>query len=276
MTDFKECVEGMPYIIRSDGGSVDTVISYVDTLFKFILPNPNRLYTDEDTLGFPVGLVAEPGYASYASVLDTNRIRLITDYGDHYVAPRFQINSTDSQIVFLSVNDYLEIGSFINFKVSSSGAFATANSEVVIVYPNGGQTLFTNKTHNIQWRVYGDDISSVDIHYSVSSDSNLNAYVEGYWTGINGGVIAENIPIASGLNSYEWDLTGFPESDSVRIRIVSVENVVLDQKTKEYVKARDINGWYFKIKNSSSSQITLDNKNSFIGPKAYSKSRLMK
>ena len=81
MTDHNECIDGMPYIIRSDGTGVDTVISYVDTLFKFILPFPDRLYTDEDadSLGVPTGMVAEPGAETYASILDTNRLRLITD-----------------------------------------------------------------------------------------------------------------------------------------------------------------------------------------------------
>ena len=250
MTDFNECVEGMPYIVRSDGGAIDTVISYVDTLFKFILPNPNRLYTDEDTLGYPVGMVAEPGYASYASVLDTNRVRLITDYGDHYVAPRFQINSTDSQIIFLSINDYLEVGSFINFRISSSGAFAPANSELVIVKPNGGQTLYTDQTYDIQWRTYGEGISAVDLYYSVSSDSNISAAINGYWTGANGGVIAEDITNVDGLNTYQWSPpSSLANQDSVRIRIVSKENIVLDPKTKEYVKAADMNGWYLKIRN---------------------------
>tara|TARA_B100001287_G_scaffold95745_1_gene80466 strand:- start:40 stop:834 length:795 start_codon:yes stop_codon:yes gene_type:complete len=264
--------------VRSDGSGVDTVISYVDTLFKFILPDPGRLYTseDEDSLGFPEGMVAEPGNSSYLTGLDTNRVRLITDYGDHYVMPRFQINSTDSNMIFLSKNDHLEVGSFVTFRVSSSGAFSSANSELVIVYPNGGQTLFTDQTYDIKWRVYGDGISSVDIYYSVSSDSNLNASAEGYWTGINGGVIAQNVSTVSGLNSYEWDLTGFPESDSVRIRIVSDEKVVLDQKTQEYVKARDINGWYVKIKNPSFSRSVSAVNNDFIGPRVYSGSRFTK
>ena len=269
MTDFNECIEGIPYIVRSNGSGIDTVISYVDTLFKFILPNPNRLYTeeDEDSLGFPEGMVAEPGNSSYLTGLDTNRVRLITDYGNHYVMPRFQINSTDSEMVFLSVNDYLEVGSFITFKVSSSGVFATANSELVIVYPNGGQTLFTNQKYNIQWRAYGADISAVDIYYSTSSDSNLNAFAEGYWTGLNGGLIAEDVVSIAGLNSFEWDLTGFAENDSVRIRIVSNEKVVLDKETEQYVKARDINGWYIKTKNPSTFQTISSNSRYFIGPR---------
>jgi len=266
MTDFSECIDGIPYIVRSDGSGIDTVISYVDTLFKFILPSPNRLYTAEDTLGFPEGMVAEPGSSTYATGLDTNRVRLITDYGNHYVMPRFQINSTDSQMIFLSINDHLEVGSFITFRVSSSGAFASANSELVIVKPNGGQTLYTDQSYDIQWRTYGEGISAVNIYYSASSDTNISAALDGYWSGVNGGIIAEDVSSAAGLNTYEWDLNGFSEQDSLRIRIVSKENVVLDQKTDKYVKARDMNGWYLKIKNPGRTSSISSINPSFIGP----------
>ena len=84
------------------------------------------------------------------------------------------------------------------------------------------------------------------------------------------------MPTVSGLNSYEWDLTGLPESDSVRIRIVSDEKVVLDQKTDEYIKARDINGWYVKIKNPSSLRSVSTFNNDFIGPRAYLGGRFRK
>jgi len=266
MTDFNECIDGIPYIVRSDGSGIDTVISYVDTLFKFILPSPNRLYTAEDTLGFPEGMVAEPGNSTYATGLDTNRVRLITDYGNHYVMPRFQINSTDSQMIFLSINDHLEVGSFITFRVSSSGAFASANSELVIVKPNGGQTLYTDQSYDIQWRTYGEGISAVNIYYSTSSDTNISAALDGYWSGVNGGIIAEDVSSVAGLNTYEWDLNGFSEQDSLRIRIVSKEDVVLDQKTDKYVKARDMNGWYLNIKNPGRTSSISSIHPSFIGP----------
>jgi hypothetical protein len=268
MTDFSECIDGIPYIVRSDGSGVDTVISYVDTLFKFILPSPNRLYTAEDTLGFPEGMVAEPGNSTYATGLDTNRVRLITDYGDHYVMPRFQINSTDSQMIFISINDYLEVGSFITFRISSSGAFASANSELVIVKPNGGQTLYTDQSYDIQWRTYGKGISAVDIYYSISSDTSISAAIDGYWTGVNGGIIAKDVSSAVGLTTYAWDLNEFPEqaSDSVRILIESTEEVVLDPKTDKYVKARDMNGWYLKIKNPGRTSSISSIDPSFVGP----------
>ncbi len=275
MTDFNDCIDGIPYIIRSDGSGIDTVISYVDTLFKFILPDPNRLYTaeDEDTLGFREGMVAEPGNSTFATGLDTNRVRLITDYGDHFIMPRFQINSTDSQMIFISANDYLEVGSFITFRVSSTGVFSSANSELVIVKPNGGQTLFTDQPYDIQWRAYGDDISAVNIYYSISSDTNITAALDGYWTGVNGGIIAEEVSNVAGLNTYEWDLSGFSEQDSVRIRIVSKENVVLDLKTDENVKATDMNGWYLKVRNPGRANSVSILEQQFIGPRNSRKIR---
>ena len=262
MTDYNECIDGMPYIIRSDGSGVDTVLSYVDTLFKFILPSPERLYTDEDadSLGVPTGMVAEPGTATYASILDTNRLRLITDYGDHYVLPRFHLEGTDSQMVFISINDYLEVGSFITFRVSSTGMFAPANSELVITSPNGGKTLYTDQTHTIGWRTFGD-ISKINLHYSIDPDSNINAKNEWHWAGDNGGIIAEDIP---NDGTYDWDISGLDSTDFLRIRITSVEKVVLNTETDENEIARDINGWYLKVRNSNT--VISTSEPGFIGP----------
>ena len=113
------------------------------------------------------------------------------------------------------------------------------------------------KRMDIQWRVYGDGISSVDIYYSVSSDSNLNASAEGYWTGINGGIIAQNVSTVSGLNSYEWDLTGFPESDSVRIRIVSDEKVVLKELQREPMKGKLLHADFMRVSRKTMLKVTI-------------------
>ena len=263
MTDHNECIDGMPYIIRSDGTGVDTVISYVDTLFKFILPFPDRLYTDEDadSLGVPTGMVAEPGTATYASILDTSRLRLITDYGDHYVLPRFHLEGTDGQMVFISINDYLEVGSFITFRVSSTGMFAPANSELLITDPNGGETLYTDQIYTIEWRTFGD-IANVNLHYSIDPDSNISSKNEWHWAGDNGGLIVENIP---NDGTYDWDISGLDSTDFLRIRITSVEKVVLNLETDKNEIARDINGWYLKVRDPSSVMSTLEPE--FIGPR---------
>ena len=83
---------------------------------------------------------------------------------------------------------------------------------------------------------------------------------------MNGGIIAEEVSNVAGLNTYEWDLSGFSEQDSVRIRIVSKENVVLDLKTEENVKATDMNGWYLKIRNPGRTNSVSILDQQFIGP----------
>ena len=70
----------------------------------------------------------------------------------------------DSVGVFLSVEDYMEISSFITFRLSSSGAFGEVNPELIITYPNGGQTLYTNSTYEILWSVGGSSSEKVDLY----------------------------------------------------------------------------------------------------------------
>ena len=43
MTDYSECIDGLPYIVKSNGSGTDTIFSYVDTLFKFLLPDPESV-----------------------------------------------------------------------------------------------------------------------------------------------------------------------------------------------------------------------------------------
>jgi len=118
---FRECIEKLPYIVKYNGSGTDTIISYVDTLFKFILPDPIEYYGANDTSGYPEGMVAVPGEGIYTSTIDTSQIFLLTDYGSHYTMPRFHLPGTGSVGVFISVEDYLEISSFITFRLSSVG-----------------------------------------------------------------------------------------------------------------------------------------------------------
>ena len=68
----------------------------------------------------------------------------------------------------------------------------------------------------------------------------------------------------------------FAENDSIRIRIVSNEKVVLDEKTEQYIKARDINGWYIKTQNSSAVQSVSSNSGYFIGPQNIQRNAKLK
>ena len=257
MSDFSECIDYMPYLVRNDGSGTDKLISYVDTLFKFIMPDPNRLYTDQDTLGFPTGMVADPGTGTYTSSLNANRLRLITDIGDHFVMPRFHINGTDSQMVYISIQDYLEVGSFITLKVSSTGVFASGTPELIITSPNGGETIYKDVGNvKIEWKTLGD-IGAVNFYWSVSEEPLLNSKDDSYWT-----LIESNIS-----NTTEWiwtDITGLPVTEKLRIRIRSSNKDVVNPSTKLKEYAHDMNGWYIKVQESSFSiQANIHQKRTF-------------
>ena len=120
MTDFSECIDGTPYIIKTSSSGTDTVISYVDTLFKFKLPNPTEYYQSGgdttlyyyfnydsinnvylDSVEYADGMVVVPGSGIYSSTIDTSKIKLLTGYGDNYTMPRFHIPGTQDIGVFL-------------------------------------------------------------------------------------------------------------------------------------------------------------------------------
>jgi hypothetical protein len=142
--------------------------------------------------------------------------------------------------VFLSVEDYLEISSFITFRLSSSGAFGEVNPELIITYPNGGQTLYTDQTYEILWAVGGSSSEKVDLYYSTAGDSTTylpgNCVLTENWT-----AIATDL---DNVGSYSWDLaaSGLSETDSLRLKIVTSNG-----------KACDINGHFVKIKSPSRS-----------------------
>ena len=238
MTDHSECIDGLPYIIRSDGSGTDTIYSYVDTLFKFLLPDPESYYGENDSTGYPEGMVAVPGTGVYPSTIDTSKIFLLTDYGSHYTMPRFYLPGTGNIGVFISVEDYLDISSFITFTLSSSGAFGSAKNELIMLYPNGGQTLYTNESYEINWASYGTSSETVDLYYSTGGDTNT--YKPGYcvytdnWTLIEGGL--------DNSGSYDWNLSssGLAETDSLRLKIIASNG-----------ESCDINGHYVKIRSSS-------------------------
>ena len=109
---------------------------------------------------------------------------------------------------------------------------------MIITYPNGGQTLYTDNAYDILWASYGKSDESVDLYYSTGGDTNT--YKSGYcdfsenWTLIEGGL--EN------SGSYNWDLStsGLSETDSLRLKVIASNG-----------ESCDINGHYIKIRDSS-------------------------
>lgn len=239
MTDFDDCIDGVVYLVKYNPAGKDTIISYVDTLLKVILPDPAAYYSDTSTVGHP-GQVATPGVISYTSEIDTNKLFLLTDYGDHYTAPRFHLNGTDGKSVYMTVNDYIDISTFLVLRMSNTGMFEAAPDELVILYPNGGESLTFGDIYFIKWKTYGS-ISTVDLHYATVTDPTNDDWVE---------IGAEIVNI----DSISWIPAVM--SDSVRLRIRDPNS--FDSKTGKY-KTEDISGWYFSITGGQSGRLSAQN-----------------
>ena len=232
MDDFTDCIDGMAYIVKSTGLGIDTVVSYVDTLLKIPLPNPISFYTTTSSSAHS-GQVKEPGFVAYSSPISTSRIRLMTNPGQPFMAPRFSLFGSDSKKVYLTTADYIDINSSINLKLSSSGMTSAAPNEITIKYPNGGENLNKDTPFTIKWKTFGT-VSNVTISYYAGSNPNVESD-EG-WTSI-----AEEI---NNLDSFAWTpsatngINSMTESlrDSIRIRVKSSDK-----------KTIDMSGWYFTI-----------------------------
>ena len=232
MDDFTDCIDGMAYIVKSTGLGIDTVVSYVDTLLKIPLPNPISFYTTTSSSAHS-GQVKEPGFVAYSSPISTSRIRLMTNPGQPFMAPRFSLFGSNSKKVYLTTADYIDINSSINLKLSSSGMTSAAPNEITVKYPNGGENLNKDTPFTIKWKTFGT-VSNVTISYYAGSNPNVESD-EG-WTSI-----AEEI---NNLDSFAWTpsatngINSMTESlrDSIRIRVKSSDK-----------KTIDMSGWYFTI-----------------------------
>ena len=132
MTDFSECINGVSYFVKSSMGS-DTIFSYVDTLLKIPLPEPKSFHAVTNS-GVHAGQVREAGSITYSSPLSKERVRLMTDPGQPYMAPRFFLEGSKGKRVYLTTGDYLDINSSVTFSLSSTGMGSPAPNEIAVSY----------------------------------------------------------------------------------------------------------------------------------------------
>ena len=234
MSDYSECVDGMKYLVRHIAAGMDTVVSYVDTLFRILLPSPLEYYSDTSTVGHP-GQVLVPGVTGYSSMLDANRIFLLTDYGDHYVVPRFSFNQTGDQTVFFSKYDAIDIKSFITFRLANTGVFGATENDIVILKPNGFENLFAGDDYTIRWRTYGA-IETVDVFLVIGEKKLDVTDIDEDWKVIEEGLENEDSFVWS--HSSFIDASGLESHDNVRIIIKDS-----DPDSEVY----DVSGWYFSV-----------------------------
>jgi hypothetical protein len=213
---------------------MDTVVSYVDTLFRILLPSPLEYYSDTSTVGHP-GQVLVPGVTGYSSMLDANRIFLLTDYGDRYIVPRFSFNQTGDQTVFFSKYDAIDIKSFITFRLANTGVFGATENDIVILKPNGFENLFAGDDYTIRWRTYGA-IETVDVFLVIGEKKLDVTDIDEDWKVIEEGLENEDSFVWS--HSSFIDASGLESHDNVRIIIKDS-----DPDSEVY----DVSGWYFSV-----------------------------
>ncbi len=249
MNDFSECVNGVSYIVKSSMGS-DTIFSYVDTLLKIPLPEPRSLHTTSNS-GVHAGQVREAGSIVYSSPLSKERVRLMTDPGQPYMAPRFFLEGSKGKRVYLTTGDYLDINSSVTFSLSSTGMGSPAPNELVVTYPNGGESLDKDSQFTIKWKTYGA-IAKVDLSYFFGSNPDIKN---------DDGWIDISTEIAN-VDSFLWtpsSTSGLSSpKDSLRIRVKSSDG-----------KTRDMSGWYFSVIEKSGSIISERNSSSILIKKLF-------
>lgn len=237
MDDYSDCVDGMTYLVKTTGSGMDTVISYVDTLLKIPLPEPQSFYPATNS-GVHAGQVKDPGLAIYSSPIKNSTIMLMTNPGQPYMAPRFSLFGSNGKKVYMSTADYIDINSNITFNLSSTGMTSKVPDEILIKYPNGGQSLNKDNPVEIKWKTFGN-VKKVNLAYFAGTDPDMTKD-EG-WTEITSEL--DNIDSFVWTPSATEGIGTMASSlrDSIRIRVQSIDGKVVD-----------INGWYFSISHDNS------------------------
>ncbi|HIB52901.1 MAG TPA: hypothetical protein EYO48_07195 [Candidatus Marinimicrobia bacterium] len=229
MDDFSKCVDGLVYLVKnSPDFEMDTVVSYIDTLTTIILPKPTRFYGTAPPV---YGSASTPGDTTHTSIISAENIRLLTDFGDHFVVPRFRLNG--DTLAFLSISDNIDVTSTITFRISSTGMLEESTDEIVITYPNGGETLTKGTPHVIRWKTFGT-ISNIGIEYFYP-DTSLQLIGDGIFDTV---ATISTMTISSdtaNVDSFLWT-TPDTEQGEIRLRITDVNSTV-----------SDTSGWFFKI-----------------------------
>ncbi|MFQ6674106.1 MAG: hypothetical protein ACE5GH_04900, partial [Fidelibacterota bacterium] len=229
LSDSSDCVDGMAYLVRSSAGAVDTVYSFVDTLLKVVLPSPGSLFADTTSSGIP-GMVNQRGDTTVVSNIDTNKIALLTDLGDHYINTRTHFFGTEGDVVFFSMRDTLEVLSFMTFIVESTGLLEEAEDNIVLLYPNGGETLRVGNPVVVRWRSLGDEISKSGVLLSISVVDTPDVQEESHWESIVGDSMVANV------DSLVWTPGNEHIGDRRWLRVCNEDGSICDQS-----------GWYFQV-----------------------------
>ena len=216
LPDTSDCKDNTAYLVASFADTTERVISYVDTFFQVLLPTPESFFGDTATVGIP-GAVEQAGDTIFYSELDSNNIFHLTDIGSHFVNNRTHFFGSGGEAVFFTMKDTLEIEAMVSFTLESTGLLEEAEDEIVITYPNGGETFSIGDTVTIKWRSLGS-VKNSSVEVFSATDTSAGGPSE--WTSISGGSITN-------VDSLDW----IPSvaSDVIIFRVCNEGETVCDE-----------------------------------------------
>ncbi|MFQ6614243.1 MAG: hypothetical protein ACE5D1_05310, partial [Fidelibacterota bacterium] len=138
---------------------------------------------------------------------------------------------------YFSLSDYLAIQSTITFRISSTGMLENPADELVVVYPNGGETFNMNSDYVLRWKTYGN-VSRVNLDYSVGAHNIWSN--EDIWNPIASEIANVDSFLWTPITSTGINDLSLNQRDSLRIRVSDVNSTVSDHS-----------GWYFRIVDTS-------------------------
>ena len=224
--DSSGCVDGTAYLVRGVPGKADTVISYVDTMFTITLPRPKAYYAEASKVGLPMSVMT-PGDTTVTTGLDSLKMYLLTDLGKHYVRPRTHFSGTLDQVpdvVQFSMKDTISMKAFIVFQLQSDGLLEKAEDELVITYPNGGETLSPGEKISIKWRSLGATLPDENVIVSTSTEANPDI-TSSVWTSISNGAIAN-------VDSMFW--TPSAAADKMWLKVCNESGSICDRSLSSF------------------------------------------
>ncbi len=159
---------------------------------------------------------------------------LLTDLGKHYVRPRTHFSGTLDQVpdvVQFSMKDTISMKAFMVFQLQSDGLTAKAADELVVTYPNGGETLTLGESIWVRWRSLGTSLPDQNIIISTATGDNPDVSSDADWTSISGGAIAN-------VDSLQWAPSS--SEDKLWLRVCNETGDICDRSLS-----------YFKVAASS-------------------------
>ncbi|MBF89110.1 MAG: hypothetical protein CMG75_05495 [Candidatus Marinimicrobia bacterium] len=225
--DSSGCVDGTAYLVRGVPGKADTVLSYVDTMFTITLPRPKAYYTDASKERLPNSVMTS-GDTTVMTGLDSLKMYLLTDLGKHFVRPRIHFSGTLDQvpdIVQFSMKDSLSMKGFMVLQLQSDGLLEKAADELILTYPNGGETISLGEEIKIKWRSLGSNLQSENVLVSTSTDDNPDISSEDLWSIISGGIIAN-------VDSLNW--TPSAVADKLWLKVCNESGSICDRSLSSF------------------------------------------